>query len=70
MRSSQKLKGSSFNFFKGILSVFKYSLFMLPLNCFDLQMRTDEMQFPYCWTLPRVPGASEIEPGRTLELGK
>lgn len=35
---------------------------MLPGNCFDLQMRTDEMQFPQRWTLPRVPSAPVMDP--------
>lgn len=51
-----------FFFSKGILSGFKYRLFMLPVDCFDLQMRSDEMQFPQCWTLPRVPSAPVTRP--------
>lgn len=39
---------------------------MLPVNCFDLHMRTDEMQFPQCWTLPRVPSAPVMD----LKIGK
>lgn len=69
MHSSQNSSACSFNFFKGILSVFKYSLFMLPANCFDLQMRTDEVQLPHCWTLPRVPSVSVTAPGTNSRQG-
>lgn len=43
---------------------------MLPVNCFDLQMRTDEMQLPHCWTLPRVSSVSVTEPVGILKPGK
>jgi len=43
---------------------------MLPVNCFDLQMRTDEMQLPHRWALPRVLSVSAAEPVRIPKLGK